>query len=55
MDDDLLPYRAAESVREVVDLIHDHETEAIQITRTRVEHVAQDLGGHDDDVRMRVD
>ena len=55
MDDDLLPYRTAKSVREVVDLIHDHEAEPVQVARAGVEHIAQDLGGHDHDVGARVD
>ena len=55
VDDDLLPHRPAEAVSQVVDLVHDHEAQPVQVTRARVEHVAQHLGGHDHHVRVRVD
>ena len=55
VDDDLLPHRPAEAIGQVVDLVHDHEAQPVQVTRARVEHVAQHLGGHDHHVRMRVD
>ena len=55
VDDDLLPHRPAEAVGQVVDLVHDHEAQSVQVSRARVEHVAQHLGGHDHHVRMRVD
>ena len=55
VDDDLLPHRPAEPVGEVVHLVHDHEPEAAQGRRPGVHHVAQHLGGHDDDRRLAVD
>ena len=55
VDDDLLPHRPAEAVSQVVDLVHDHEAQPVQVTRARVEHVAQHLGGHDHHVRVGVD
>ena len=55
VDDDFLPHRAAEPVGEVVDLVHDHEAEVIQCVRIRVEHVAEDFGGHDHHRGVAVD
>ena len=55
VDDHLLPDRPAEPVGEVVHLVHDDEPEALQGRRARVEHVAQDLGGHDDHGCVAVD
>ena len=55
VDDGLLPHRPAEAVGQVVDLVHDHEAQPVQVMGARVEHVAQHLGGHDHHVRMGVD
>ena len=55
VDDDLLPHGAAEAVGEVVDLVHDDVPEAVERRRAGVEHVAQHLGRHDDDVGVTVD
>ena len=55
VDDDLLPHGPAEAVGEVVDLVHDHVAEPVQVARAGVEHIAQDLGGHDHDVGARID
>ena len=38
-----------------MDLVHHHVGEAGQPVRVRVNHVAQDLGGHDDDRRIRIE
>ena len=46
VDDDLFPDGAAEAVRQVVDLVHDHEAEVGQGAGIGVEHVAEHLGGH---------
>ena len=54
IEDDLFPHRPALAVGEVVDLVHDHVAQAVQRRRLRVEHVAQHLGGHDDDVGIAV-
>ena len=51
--DDLFPHRPASLVAHVVALVEDHELEAVEAAR--VEHVAEDLGGHDDHGRARVD
>jgi hypothetical protein len=55
VDDHLLPHRAAEPVGEVVHLVHDDVAETVDGRRLRVEHVAQDLGGHDHDGGIAVD
>lgn len=55
MKNDLLPYRTAESIGQVVHLVHHDEAEGVQSTRTRVQHVAQDLGGHHHDRGIAVD
>ena len=55
VNDDLLPYRSAEAVGQVVDLVHDHESQPIQVTGVRVEHVAEHLGGHHHHVCAGVD
>ena len=47
-EDDLLPDRAAVGVLEEVDLVEDHATQVGEGRRPRIEHVAEDLGGHDD-------
>ena len=31
VDDDLLPHRPAEAVGQVVDLVHDHEAQSVQV------------------------
>ena len=46
VDDHLLPDRAAEAVGQVVHLVHHHVGQALEAGRARVQHVAQDLGGH---------
>lgn len=55
VQDDLFPHGAAEPVREVVHLVHHDVRESVQSGRTRVEHVPQHLGGHDDHGRTAVD
>ena len=55
VDDHLLPDRAAEPVGEVVDLVHDDVPEPHEGGRGRIHHVAEHLGGHDDDRRLAVD
>ena len=55
VDDHLLPDGATAAVGEVVHLVHHDEAEPVQGARARVEHVAQHLGGHDDDRRLAVD
>ncbi len=55
MDDDLLPDRAAETVGEVMDLVEYDEPQRVERGRMLVEHVAQYLGRHDDDVGFGVD
>jgi hypothetical protein len=44
VDDDLLPHRPPPLVAHVVALVEHHRVEALE--PARVEHVAQDLGGH---------
>ena len=55
LDDDLLPDRAPVGVLEVVDLVEDHVAQALEAGRPGVDHVAQHLGGHDDDRGVAVD
>ena len=50
----LFPHRAAETVRQVVHLIHHHIAQTGQRGRVGVEHVAQHLGGHHDHGCFRV-
>ena len=50
----LFPHCAAETVRQVVHLIHDHVAQAVQGGGVGVEHVAQHLGGHHDHGCFRV-
>ena len=55
VDDDLLPHRTAVRVLEVVDLVEHHPLEALQRRGPAVDHVAQHLGGHHDDLGVAVD
>lgn len=55
VDDDLLPHGAAEAVGEVVHLVHDDESQRVEGRGAGVDHVAQDLGRHDDDRGLAVD
>ena len=55
MDDHLFPDPATHPVSEVVHLVHDHVSQTGQRRRRGVQHVAQYLGGHDDDRRFAVD
>jgi len=55
VDDDLFPHRSAETVSEVVHLIHHDESEVFEQLAMGIEHVAQHLGGHDDHARVGVD
>lgn len=55
VDDDLLPHRTAIGVLEEVDLVEHDDPERTQAGTARIDHVAQDLGGHDHDGRVTVD
>ena len=55
VDDDLFPHRAAGPVGQVVHLVQDHVTEALEGGRSGVEHVPEHLGGHHHDGRLAVD
>ena len=54
MEHDLFPDRSSKGVLEVVHLVHDDERQIVEGT-SLVEHVAQDFGGHHDDVGVGVD
>ena len=54
VEHDLFPDRSSKGVLEVVHLVHDDEGEVVE-DPPLVEHVAQDLGGHHDDVGIGVD
>ncbi len=55
MNDDLFPDRSPVSVREVVDLVHDHVAEGVECPRVGVEHVAEHFSGHDHHGSLAVD
>ena len=55
VEDDFFPYWAAFGVGKVVNLIHHHVGEVVQGVRVGVDHVAQDLSGHNDDVGVPID
>ena len=55
VDDHFLPHRPAETVGEIVHLVKNHVTQGVKRHGMLVEHVAQDLGGHDHDVGFGVD
>ena len=55
VQDDLLPHRAAHPVGQEVHLVHHDVRKSVQRIRTRVEHVAQHLGGHHHHRRVAVD
>ena len=42
-------------VLQVVHLVHHDGVQARECGRSLVQHVAEDLGGHDDDGRLRID
>ena len=48
VNDDFFPDCPAETVCQVVDLIHHHIPQALQKRTRCIEHVAEHLGGHDD-------
>ena len=52
-DEDLLPHAAAVRVLDEVDLVEDDGVQALEQVGAGQEHVAQDLGRHDDDRRPR--
>ena len=55
VEDDLFPHCAAGGISQKVDLIHDHVGQAIEGRGFCVNHIAQHLCGHDDDLCIRVD
>ena len=55
VQDDLLPHRPAELVRQVVDLVHHHMGQTLEVGRPGVQHVPQHLGGHHHHRGVRVD
>ena len=55
VQDHLLPHRAAHPVGQEVHLVHHDVRKSVQRIRTRVEHVAQHLGGHHHHRRVTVD
>ncbi|CAB4857110.1 unannotated protein [freshwater metagenome] len=52
---DFFPHGSAELIGQVVNFVHDDEAKVFEQVTLGVEHVAQDLGRHDDDARGRVD
>ncbi len=55
VDDHLLPHRAARRVLQIVDLVQHDGVQAVERGRSRVDHVAEHLGGHHHDRRVAVD
>ena len=55
MDDDFFPDSPAESIREVVHLVHNHVAKIVQEVTSGIEHVAEHLSGHNDDTCSGVD
>jgi hypothetical protein len=55
VDEHLFPYSAAVGVLKVMDLVQDHGLEPLERGAALVQHVPQDLGGHDHDGRIGVD
>ena len=55
LDDDFLPNRTPREIIDVVDLVEDHVVDPLQSLRILVDKVAQDLGGHHDHRRRRID
>ena len=53
-DDRLFPGGAALGVGQVVNLVEDDRVDVVQIPGRLQEHVAQNLGGHDDDASVPV-
>ena len=53
-DDRLFPGRAALRIGQIVNLVEDDGVDVVEIPRRLQEHVAQDLGGHDDDAGIPV-
>ena len=52
-DEHLFPHSPAKGVLEVVNLVEDDEAEVRELVGLGEQHVAQHLGGHDDDVGRR--
>ena len=55
VEDDLFPHGATGGVCKEMDFIHDHVGQPVERTRAGINHVAQDLSGHHQDVRGGVD
>ena len=51
---DFFPDRSAELVGQIVNLVHHDKPQVFQQVALGVEHVAQDLGRHDDNARGRI-
>ena len=54
MNDDLFPHRSARAIRQVVDLVKNHDAQ-VRERGASVHHVARHLRRHDDDGSARVD
>jgi hypothetical protein len=55
VDQHLLPHSSPIRVLQVVDLVQDHELQALEGSALLVQHVAEHLGGHDDEGGLRID
>jgi hypothetical protein len=55
VDDDFFPDRAAAWILEIMDLVQDDDGDSIESPRIGIDHVAEHLGGHDDDFGVSID
>ena len=55
VDDDFLPDRTSVGVLDEVDLVEHDRSEGVETTRTRIDHVSQNLGRHHHHGRVAVD
>ena len=55
MYQDLLPYRPAELIRQIMDFIHDDTSQIIKSRGSGIDHVAKNFCSHDHDLSLRVD
>ena len=54
-EDDLLPHDTTRPIAQIMDLVHHDTREGLEKLRLRVDHVAEHLGRHDNDVGVGID
>ncbi len=55
MDDHFLPYRATETICEIMHLIENHIPQCLKRHGMLIQHVAEHFGGHDHDIGLGID